>query len=595
MKKIACFLWFCFIMWPVFARPCIRLAAIHRMAFTAGALKYALPAEQAPVDKPAKPKSTAAKKRRLNDSLRADSQRRFVDSVRRYSKGFPVAPFHDTLFVIYTWQGSFTAAERAEAFTARIQQLERNPDYKNDALQLRTGENFTSIAFGTVLLAAVSDRDALMQNTTRDQLAGQWRDSIAQAIKNHREDTRWQNQLRKVLLALLVIAVTGLLIFFLNKLFRRINERIRVYYENKPVGIRIKTYTLLTAERQLMVIGTLLKLVRWCIVALIVYLALPVLLNIFTLTRNLPPVLIGYITKPLKDIGLAAWNYVPNLITIAILVFIFNLAFKLLRFLKNEVEAGSLVIPGFYKDLAAPTYQIMRILTLAFLLVLIFPYLPGSQSPVFKGVSVFMGVLFTFGSASALGNIISGLVMTYTRAFKLGDRVTIGETTGDVLEKTLLVTRVRTVFNEIVSIPNLTVMSNRMINFSGDAAEKGLIVHTSVTIGYDAPWRQVHQLLIDAALATNLIEKEPAPFVIQAGLNDFYVEYTICAYTHDANKQAFIYSELHQNIQDKFNEAGVEIMSPHYKSLRDGNATTIPPGYLPKDYVPPAFETHPRK
>lgn len=138
-------------------------------------------------------------------------------------------------------------------------------------------------------------------------------------------------------------------------------------------------------------------------------------------------------------------------------------------------------------------------------------------------------------------------------------------------------------------------MSNHTINFSSDAPEKGLIIHTTVTIGYDAPWRQIHDLLIDAALTCPMIEKEPTPYVYQTSLDDYYVSYRINAFTREPNKQAAIYSALHANIQDKFNEAGVEIMSPHYKALRDGNSTTIPPGYLPKDYQAPGFVTEPRK
>lgn len=274
---------------------------------------------------------------------------------------------------------------------------------------------------------------------------------------------------------------------------------------------------------------------------------------------------------------------------------IFCYILRFFRFIKTEIERGQLKIPGFYPDWAAPTYQIVRVLILAFMLIVIFPYLPGSDSAVFKGVSVFVGVLFTFGSAGALGNIVSGVVMTYTRAFKLGDRVKIGEVTGDIIAKTLLVTRIRTIQNEIVSIPNSTVISNHTINYSSDAPDKGLIMHTTVTIGYDAPWRQVHQLLIDAALATPMIEQEPAPYVLQTSLDDYYVSYRINAFTKEPNKQAVIYSALHANIQDKFNEAGVEIMSPHYKALRDGNQTTIPADYLPKDYMPPSFITEQRK
>jgi small-conductance mechanosensitive channel len=268
---------------------------------------------------------------------------------------------------------------------------------------------------------------------------------------------------------------------------------------------------------------------------------------------------------------------------------VFRYTLKGVRYLKDEIEREALKIPGFYPDLANPTFQIIRFLIFAFMLVVIFPFLPGSNSPVFQGVSVFLGVLFTFGSSGSLSNLISGLVITYMRSFKLGDRVKIGEVTGDVMERSMLVTRILTIKNEVISIPNSTVLSSHLTNYSSEAATRGLIINTTVTIGYDAPWRQVHDLLINAALNTKGIEKEPKPFVFQTSLDDFYVSYQINAYTREPNLQAGIYSELHQNIQDQFNEAGVEIMSPHYRSQRDGNSAAIPSTYLGKDYQPPAF------
>jgi small-conductance mechanosensitive channel len=175
------------------------------------------------------------------------------------------------------------------------------------------------------------------------------------------------------------------------------------------------------------------------------------------------------------------------------------------------------------------------------------------------------------------------------RAFRIGDRVRISDTVGDVIEKTLLVTRVRTIKNEDITIPNSMILNSHIVNYSAVIDQSGLILHTGVTIGYDAPWRKVHELLIHAALNTKYILKEPAPFVLQTSLNDFYVSYEINAYTDMPSKMAVIYSELHQNIQDSFNAGGVEIMSPHYSSLRDGNTTTIPEENLPKTYTPPAF------
>ncbi len=175
------------------------------------------------------------------------------------------------------------------------------------------------------------------------------------------------------------------------------------------------------------------------------------------------------------------------------------------------------------------------------------------------------------------------------RAFQLGDRVKIGDTLGDIVEKTLLVTRVRTRHNEIITIPNSTIMNSNTINYSSEARNSGLIMKTTVTIGYDVPWRKVHEMLLEAAKRTNFVLDDPKPFVLQTSLDDFYVSYELNIFTREANAQAMVYSDLHQNIQDTFNEHGVEIMSPHYRAARDGNLTTIPADYLPSDYVVPSF------
>jgi small-conductance mechanosensitive channel len=226
---------------------------------------------------------------------------------------------------------------------------------------------------------------------------------------------------------------------------------------------------------------------------------------------------------------------------------------------------------------------------LALTAVVVFPYLPGSRSPAFQGVSIFLGVLISLGSTSAVANIVAGVILTYMRAFKVGDRVRIADTIGDVVEKTLLVTRIRTIKNVEITIANAMVLSSHIVNFSASAQKEGLILHTAVTIGYDAPWRTVHQLLIDAALECEHVLRDPMPFVLQTALDDFYVHYEVNAFTDQPSLMARIYSKLHEKIQDKFNEAGVEIMSSHYANVRDGNRSTIPHSYLPEGYSVPSF------
>lgn len=510
------------------------------------------------------------------DSIHKLRQIQQVDSLRKFVKGAPVVFHRDTLFNIYTRQGSFSASDRAEAVARRLTRLTDDPGFDTDSIKVVSAEQTTDLIFKNTLLMSVSDEDALWKETSREKLAEDIKTQLITAVNKYKEATSWQMLLKEILLTLLVIGVVVLLIKGINRLFNWTTLRLRNYQGRFKSGIHIKNYELLNAEQQMNVMETLTTILRWAVIILVVYLALPVLFGIFPFTRDLSVNLLGYIVNPLKKIGLAVWNYIPDLITVLVLVVVFRYVLRFLRFIKTEVERGKLHIPGFYSDWANPTYQIARALLMAFMLVVMFPYLPGHNSPIFKGVSVFMGVLFTFGSAGALSNVVAGLVLTYMRAFKIGDRVKIGEVSGDVMEKTLLVTRVRTIQNEIISIPNSTVMGNHTTNYSEEAGNNGLIINTTITIGYDVPWRQVHQLLIDAALASEMIEHEPVPYVYQTSLDDYYVSYRINAYTKQPNRQAAIYSSLHANIQDQFNKAGVEIMSPHYKALRDGNATTIP-------------------
>ncbi|MGO9482818.1 MAG: mechanosensitive ion channel family protein, partial [Candidatus Kryptoniota bacterium] len=303
--------------------------------------------------------------------------------------------------------------------------------------------------------------------------------------------------------------------------------------------------------------------------------------------------LIGYVVNPLINVFISVVKYLPHLFFIMVIVYVTRYAIKFVKLIFDEMEKETFKLPGFYREWAVPTYKIVRFLMIAFAAVIIFPYLPGSSSPVFQGISVFLGVLFSLGSTSAIGNIVAGTVITYMRPFKVGDRVKIADTVGDVVEKTLLVTRVRTIKNVDVTVPNAMVLGSHIINFSSSASERGLILHTGVTIGYDAPWVKVHELLIEAAGATEHILKDPKPFVYQTSLDDSYVSYELNAYTDQPNIMAGTYSELHQNIQDKFNEAGVEILSPHYSAIRDGNGMKIPDTYLPKTYSPPAFRIFP--
>ncbi len=521
---------------------------------------------------------------------RLQQKRVRIESMRNTAKAYPVKGFfNDTLFVIYSRQGSFSPKERAEAISKRIDNLSEHLTFVPDSLKLVSAEASMDIVFDDNVVMSVTENDALWNNKTVVELANEHLETIRAALIDHEHKTSLLSVLKQIGLALLVILVIIFLIIYTGRLSKWVAHKIQAQEDVRIKGIKIKDYTLFDAKRQVKVLLNFNTIMRWVTVFFVAYFALPVLFGIFPWTRNFAETLIGYILNPIKKMAVGFWNYLPSLITIIVIIVVFRYLLRGIQFLKTEIAKGKLQIPGFYADWANPTFQIIRILVFAFMLVVIFPYLPGSDSPIFKGVTVFLGFLFTFGSAGSLSNVIAGLVLTYMRLFKLGDRVKIGEVTGDVIEKSMLVTRVRTIKNEIISIPNSTVMNSHTINYSSDAHEKGLIINATVTIGYDVPWRQMHQALIDAALRTDLVLKEPHPFVLQTSLEDFYVSYQINAYVHEANKQATIYSDLYQNIQDMCNEQGIEIMSPHYRAARDGSTTTIPESYRSKDYKAPGF------
>lgn len=532
---------------------------------------------------------------RNRDSIALQRRKEKVESLRKLNQGVAVVPFLDTLFTIYTNTGSFTAKERAETASRRIQQLADTYAFKADSLKIVEEESNTLLVWGDVILLGLHDQDALWMNTDRQHLAKQYQGIISKAITQHREETSLRRILLSTAEAFAVIAVVVFMIITINRLGRLLRKKLVFKKGQIFNGFHVKGVEVISAERQIKAIWMLISVLKWIILLNIVYLSLPILFNLFPSTRGYTDLLLGYFLAPVKKIIFAVINYLPNLITIAIIFAVFYYLLRMLRFFAGEIENGHMHINGFYKDWANPTYQIIRVLALAFMMVVIFPYLPGSDSAIFKGVSVFIGVLFTFGSAGALGNIVAGLVLTYMRSFNIGDRVKIGDVSGDIIERSLLVTRIRTIKNEIISIPNSQVMNSHTINFSSDASDNGLIVHTTVTMGYEIPWQKVHEVAIKAALQVTDIEQEPKPFVYQTSLDDYYVSYQINGYTRKPNRIDDIHSDLHRALLDGFHDAGIEVMSPHFHAVRDGSVANIPLDKLSPRYQAPAIKIKVKK
>jgi len=525
----------------------------------------------------------------IKDSIRKADMLSRAQYLRKSAIPYPVTLISDTLFYIYTKIGASTPQERAINISKKIKTLYDDDFLKIDSIEIMESESTVDIIYRETIIMSISELDALINGTTKPVLANEYTTIIKSTLSSEKEKNSVVTILLRIGLIILVISGIGLLIWLIDKGHIKTELFITQRKDKWLKNLSYKDYTFLTAEQELTLLKFILKLVKWFNVIVLLYLVLPIVFSIFPFTRGWASLLFNLVWSPLKKVLISAWEFMPNLFSILVIVFVMKYVIRFVKYIFSEIELEKLKLSGFHPDWAKPTFGIIRFLLYAFMFVLIFPYLPGSNSNIFKGVSVFIGVLFSLGSSSAIANMIAGLVITYMRPFKIGDRIKIGDLTGDVIEKTMLVTRLRTIKNEEITIPNASVLSGNTVNYSTSAHNGGLIIYSTITIGYDVPWKEMHEALIEAALKTDLILKEPKPFVLQTSLDDFYVSYQINAYTSDPGKQAHIYSELHKNIQDVCIEKGIEILSPHYRAARDGNTVAIPPSFLPKGYQPPAF------
>ncbi|MGH9681447.1 MAG: mechanosensitive ion channel family protein [Candidatus Acidiferrales bacterium] len=503
--------------------------------------------------------------------------------------GAPVIVGGKTLFTVQERLFTFSPEDRAKTIGDRVAWLSKQPLSRIRSLSVVNEAATSEIGAEDTVIMTVTDADARSAGRSRPELAQIYANTIREAAEAMQKQYSLRTILFGVLYAVIATAVLMVLFKLFGIAFPKFHAKLEAWHGVYIRSIRIQKLELLPAERITGMLNAFVRLVRIALSVLLLYIYITLVLGFFPWTQGYSSVLFQYILSPLRAVGSAFIGYLPNIFFVLVILAAAYYIIKFVKFIFKEIGKETITLPGFYPEWAEPTYKIARFLILAFTAVVVFPYLPGSRSPAFQGVSIFLGLLVSLGSSSAVANVVAGVVLTYTRALQVGDRVKIGDAVGDVVEKTLLVTRIRTIKNVDIAIPNALVLNSHIINFSSSAQDHGLILHTGVTIGYDVPWRTVHNLLIDAANCTENIMKDPKPFVLQTSLDDFYVSYQLNAFTDQPSVMARTYSDLHQNIQDKFNEAGVEILSPHYGALRDGNQIGIPETYLPKDYEAPAF------
>ena len=509
-----------------------------------------------------------------------------ADAGEEAPEGISMAPVSIDGQVLFKVRGSgsFPAETRAEAIAGRIVEVARDPTVAPESLQVEERPLGSTIVAGKQVLMTVLDSDARIDGIERPVLAqfNLWQ--IQQAITRYRSGREQSALLRGAAYAAGALVLLGVVLYLLRRLRHFVDGTLERRYRARLDHLQIGGFKVLHAERLWSGLRSVVAAGFWLLSLTVAYLALDFALLQFPATRGFAVDLLGLILGPLARMGKGVLASIPSLVFLVLLVLVTRYVLKTLRLMFGALEQGAVKLKGFDRDWTWPTYRIVRLLVVAFAVVMAFPYIPGSSSEAFKGVSLFLGIIFSLGSTSIIANIIAGYSMTYRRAFRVGDRIKVGDIVGEVTEVRLQVTHVRSLKNEEVVIPNSVILNSAVVNYSTLAGSKGLILHTTVGIGYETPWRQVEAMLVMAAGRTPRLLTKPPPYVLQKSLGDFAVNYELNAYTDRPGEMNSIYTELHRNILDVFNEYGVAIMTPAYEGDPEQ------PKLVPKDrwYAEPA-------
>jgi len=513
------------------------------------------------------------------DSLALLQRKERIDSLRSVTQGVPVVIDGDTLFSLYTARGGNSIISRANNAKSIIYSLGEDWSVNPDSINLFTLGEYTQIMYDDKIILIVSEDDALWMNMPLDSLAKEYREKIVDKVKYLQDKNSLISLAKRIGAFLLVLLVLVLFFRGLNYLAKKLKLVLKKYFELKFKPIIVRDYQLLSTKQALKILFGVVNILRYILMFLVLILVIPVLFSIFPQTKDLAETLFGYILTPVKSIFSSIIRYIPNLFTIAIIYLFVHYIIKGLKYISGEIGAGRLKISGFYPDWAVTTFNLVRFFLYAFMIAMIYPHLPGADSGIFQGISVFIGLVVSLGSTAVIGNIVAGLVITYMRPFKIGDMIKLNETMGTVIEKTPFVTRIRTLKNEVITIPNSFMLSSHTTNYTASADNYGLIIHTSIGVGYNIPNTRVHELLIKAAKMTKGVLSDREPFVLDKKFEDLYQQYEINAYIMDVNEISRIYSDLHYNIQNVFIEAEIELQVPFVVSQIEttNNTTATPP------------------
>ncbi|WP_345948949.1 mechanosensitive ion channel family protein [Mucilaginibacter sp. PAMB04274] len=501
---------------------------------------------------------------RLSDSLRLASQKAKINALREKIIPFKVKLSYKELFDIYSDLGPLSAQERAIAAQQHITGIYNQKTYVKDSLRTQEKGSYINILYEGNIITSIGEDDAIWENTTKDSLAAKYIQIIDQGIDGVRNSNEPKNILLRWAYTVGVILLLGVLLSLLNTFFKWLIFKIAKKQYIIQKNLKIKNYQILSPHHLRSVTLRIFKTLYTAIVIVLVYISLSIIFSIFPSTERLANDLARWIWQPIKELGASIYSYFPKLFKLIVILIIGRYVNKLLRFFSIEIKRGNLNIKGFYKEWATPTYKLLRICLMVVTIIIIFPYLPGSDTEAFKGISVFFGILISIGSSSAIANTIAGFIITYMRPFKEGDWIMVNEVTGEVKEKTALVTRIRTITNQDITIPNSMILTNKTVNFSSSSLENALIIPIDVFVSYTVSFERVNELLIEAALEVPNVEKDPAPYVFKNKLDETYIVYRLHAYTRKPEKMYFITSDLNENILRKFNKEEINLLSPRY-------------------------------
>ena len=491
-----------------------------------------------------------------------------IEKLRNKMRGRPIVFEKDTLYYLYTSYRPYDIDTRVKYVEEKLKELYNDPYFVADSIKIKPAGDYLSVMYNDKTITGVSMVDALWENSSQTELAQKYANIIKNTIVKYKE----QNSLKSVLIRLaellLVLFIAFILVWAINRLFDFL-KKITLNSEHRFLtSIRIRNYDFIKKPGIVKVLVKLLAILRIVFLLFLLITIIPLIFDIFPSTQYLSKIIVQWISEPIKNVGIAIIGYLPHLFYIVIIAVITRYVLKILRFFALEIERGILKIKGFHPEWAHTTYVLARMMLWVLALVIMFPHLPGSDSDAFKGISIFLGVLISLGSSSAISNAIAGIVISYMRPFQVGDWIKSGEIIGAVIEKNALVTRLKTINNEDITIPNSAILSGATMNFTSIGKEIGLALNVQVKVRYDYSDNLVEELLIEAALKTNGISPKPHPYIFQISLSELNAVYELNAYTFHPENMYFIKSDLTKNIQSTFRQANIEIFSTQYVEIR---------------------------